>query len=375
LWIVTPDASSYPDAWWLPRALRRRRHPEPPPAPPRAKPAAPPKAETRKPEAARPPAREPEPEAVTAVHTESTGPTVVEPRPPAPAAAEAATPPPPAAPPPPAEVPPREPGPAFIGPLESALRQPLFVIVPFLVLLGLAAVVGLARNPTYTSKARISVGRVDVPAYTFEGVVQGNATLASGYARAIGAAAVLTDAAKQAGVTPEEAAGRLSATPVPGSTLIRVDAHGPNAKSSTRLANAGARALIDYVSRTQKDLKSTGLVAEYRKARLHQTVLRRRLTRLISARHPKRAVVDKARVDLDLAGVRSRSFRDQLTISDLNSANGSPLQLLVPANGASSDRNSNLQQILLIGGGAGLVLGFALALLMSNRRLLRRRPT
>ena len=76
----------------------------------------------------------------------------------------------------------------FVGPLESVFRYPLFAIVPVvaLVLAGLA--VGLLRSPVYTAEARISVGRVDVPAYTLQGVTVGNSTLAASYARALGGA-------------------------------------------------------------------------------------------------------------------------------------------------------------------------------------------
>jgi len=47
------------------------------------------------------------------------------------------------------------------------------------------------------------------------------------------------------------------------------------------------------------------------------------------------------------------------------------LQLVVPASTADSDKSSVLQQSLLIGLVAGLVLGFALALLRANWYLVR----
>src|SRR5436305_9412143 len=78
-------------------------------------------------------------------------------------------------------------GPAFRGPLESVLLAPLAVMLPIIVLVGVAVAAGLLRSPVYSSEARINVGLADVPAFTLQGTTMGNATLAASYARAIGA--------------------------------------------------------------------------------------------------------------------------------------------------------------------------------------------
>src|SRR2546423_10055979 len=78
--------------------------------------------------------------------------------------------------------PPKQP---FVGPLESVIRNPIAAVVPVVVLVGIALLIGLSRSPTYTAESRVSVGRVDVPAFTLQNVVAGNQALAAGYARAI----------------------------------------------------------------------------------------------------------------------------------------------------------------------------------------------
>src|SRR3954471_1076132 len=115
------------------------------------------------------------------------------------------------------------PGPTFRGPLESMLLHPGLVIVPVLLCVGLALFVGLVRSPTYSAQARINVGRADVPAYTLQGTTIGNATLAASDARAVPALAVTQAAARAGKVSLADASEQISGSPVPGSTLIRID--------------------------------------------------------------------------------------------------------------------------------------------------------
>src|SRR4051795_7333690 len=130
---------------------------------------------------------------------------------------------------PPYDPPPTTP---FVGPLESVIRHPFAAALPVVFLVAVALVIGLTRSPKYVSEARISVGRVDVPAFTLQNVVTGNQALASGYARAISARRVLTDAGKRIRIGPDQAADRLTASTIPGSTLIRVDGTGHSVRDA-----------------------------------------------------------------------------------------------------------------------------------------------
>ena len=138
-----------------------------------------------------------------------------------------------------------------------------------------------------------------------------------------------------------------------------------------RLANAGARALISYITRTESAQRDQSLTARYRAARRREIAVNRRVNALRD-KPGRAAALQAAFVDAELARLELESIRGQIRTATEGAGDRSSLQLLVPADDASSDRNEKLQQLLLIGGGAGLVLGFALALLVANRRLLRR---
>ncbi|MGH2837652.1 MAG: hypothetical protein ACRDJY_04790 [Thermoleophilaceae bacterium] len=266
--------------------------------------------------------------------------------------------------------PPEPPGPAFVGPLESVFRYPLLALVPVvaLVLVGLA--VGLLRSPVYTAEARVSVGRVDVPAYTLQGVTVGNTTLAASYARALGAPSVVDRAARAAGISPDEARGNLAASQIPNSTLIRIEAEGDSAAQAERLANAAAVQLIQYVTRLNVRQQDDTQLARFRRAQARAERARTRLLR-IARRRPDSQAAEEARLDLQTAQLHARSVGARVLQATAAPSAENLLQLVVPAADADSDKGSVLQESLLIGLAAGIVLGFALAMLRANWTLIR----
>lgn len=258
----------------------------------------------------------------------------------------------------------------FAGPLESALRYPLIALLPVVVLVVAALIIGLVRDPHYTSQARVSVGRVDVPAYTLQGVVVGNSTLAAGYARAITAQPVVAAAAQATQLSEAKVRSRLEASPVPGSTLIRVDAEGDSAAGALELANAGAKGLIAYIEQLERDQQQTGLLAEYRKSRGLVDEARERFTQLQEADDEDTSRVRQARVDLELARLKTSGLKNRVRFDTAGESGlASVLQLLAPAAEADSDRSSILQRLILIAVAAGAVLGAGLSLVRANRGL------
>lgn len=270
------------------------------------------------------------------------------------------------------------PRPPFRTPVESALRHPLLVVIPMLLLVALGAAVGLLRDPQYVANARINVGRADVPAYTLQGVTIGNSTLAGSYARAAEAPAVLERAARAVGVSVADAREQIYATPVPESTLINVAAAGDSEEQAQDLANSAARGLIAYVTRLNARQQDARILDRYRAAQRRTDAARLKLARL-EARLPRSSnIVENARLDLLTLQLRSQSLSTRVVQSMVGTAVVSPprrsLQLVVPAATASSDFSSKLQRTMLIGLAAGVVLGLLLALLRANAALLRRRP-
>jgi capsular polysaccharide biosynthesis protein len=260
--------------------------------------------------------------------------------------------------------------PRTAGPLEAFLRHPFLTILPILLGVAIALAVGLQRDPVYTSKARITVGRVDVPAYTLQDVVIGNQALASSYARVISTAPVVRSTSQSTGLSQGQVRSKLSATFIPQSTLIQVEAEGGDSREAVTLANAGARSLITYVQRVNSSTKGGDLLARFSRARSEAARLQRRVTALERSRAPQRQI-ERARVEVAAARLRASNLANVYRGSNSDPASGSPLKLIAPAASASSDRNSMLQRLLLIGLAAGLVVGLGLALLRANRGRLR----
>jgi capsular polysaccharide biosynthesis protein len=263
------------------------------------------------------------------------------------------------------------PPPPIRGPLESLLRHPRLVLVPVILLVAAAIAVGLLRTPVFKAEARINVGRADVPAYTLQGVTIGNATLAASYARALAAPSVLQAGAKAAGLTTAEARERLSGSQVPRSTLIRVEGQGSTNREARRLANGSAAGLIRYVTKLNARQQDTGLLGRYRRAQRETDRQRRRVASLTRRNGARSRVVERARLDLLTAQLRSQTLSTRV-VQNGEQPMQNLLQLVVPATHATSDRTSVLSRLVLIALAAGILIGLALALLRTNADLLRR---
>jgi capsular polysaccharide biosynthesis protein len=261
--------------------------------------------------------------------------------------------------------------PRFRGPLEAIFLHPLLAIAPVVLLVAAAVVAGLGRTPVHTAEARINVGRADVPAYTLQGTTIGNSTLAASYARAVPAAPVVIAAAKAGRTSLAVARAALTGSPVPGSTLIRVDADADSSRQAQAMANAAARSLITYVVELNGRQRPRGLVTSYRRAQRRTDDARNNFERL-SRRLPKSSpAVESARLDLLAAQLRSQALSTRVLQSRVTPAVPNQLQLIQPATSSTSDRRSMLGRLALIGLAAGIVLGIGLALLRANADLLR----
>jgi hypothetical protein len=265
--------------------------------------------------------------------------------------------------------------PSLVGPVEAVVRSPILALAPIVLLVFLAVVVAGLRSPVYSSQASVNVGRVDVPAFTLQGVTIGNATLALGYARFISAPPVVAAAAQAAHLSDDEAASKLEASPVPNSTLIVVRANGSSKAQSEQLANGAALGLIRYVRALTARQQQSGVLAGYRDA---LAATQRRLEILQSLQRTHRAsspLVQQANLDYQTAKLREQSLGQRYLSQEVSPSPQNLLQLAVPATDASSDLVSVLEKAILIAIAVGLVLGVALALWVANRPLLIRLRT
>jgi uncharacterized protein involved in exopolysaccharide biosynthesis len=234
------------------------------------------------------------------------------------------------------------------------------------------------RASVYTAESRLAVGRVDTTPGSLSTFAVAAQALAAQYARTVGAEGVVTRAARRLDIPPVEVAGRISATPIPQSPVVKVSAVGRSADAASRLANAAAAGLIGYTTALNRSNPDTPrLLAQYRQASARVYDLRRQLgdarkrNAAASTRRTRRRV-DALRVDLSVAQLRLDSIRAAYNSTMSSQASTSLLQVLAPARGATSDRSRYVQTLGFIGFAVGAAVGLALAMLLASARVRRR---
>jgi capsular polysaccharide biosynthesis protein len=264
---------------------------------------------------------------------------------------------------------PRDDRPPLVGSLEAVVRHPLLASMPLVVLVAAALFFGLTREPTYTAHARLSVGSVNVPAYVLQTVILGNQTLAASYARAVENPRVVSFAARRAGLPKATVRNDLSATAVPESTLIRIDADADSRAKAIKLANFGALALTTYLAKVNRVTEPARLLRKFRRAQDRVEVTRSAVRRAYKRRKPDE--IRRARVRYQAATLETTDLGERYRASQVNGAPAQAVKPIAPAVDASSDRDSMLERLLLIAAAAGLIVGVALALLAANWGRLR----
>ncbi len=138
--------------------------------------------------------------------------------------------------------------PQRLSPAEAVRRHPLLFAGPVALLLVLAAVVGLTRDPVYTASSRLGIVRVDVTAPgALTGFALAGQALAETYSQAIKAQDVIESTARKSGRDTEYVATHVSATPVPQTPVFRVQAWANGDGAAKKLANAASTALLEFI--------------------------------------------------------------------------------------------------------------------------------
>jgi hypothetical protein len=258
-------------------------------------------------------------------------------------------------------------------------RHKLLTVAPAIGLLVLALAAGLLRSPTYTAEARLNVGRVDVQTESIPGFVDSVQSLAASYSRFIDAEGVVNPVASEIGRTPADVSGSISASPIPESPLIRLEATGDSEAGAVKLADATANSLIAYVqvlNRTNED--ADRLLTDFReaslelgKARAEQRVIERDYEQ--SPTPANANALDEAQAEVAQLRLRADTLGRQYqeSVQGLGSAN--VLSVVNPATVSSDDRMSVLQRLAFVALVGGLLAGAALATAVANWSKPRRR--
>jgi uncharacterized protein involved in exopolysaccharide biosynthesis len=274
-----------------------------------------------------------------------------------------------------------EPAPSL---LVAALGRYKWLVLGLAILLAAAGVaIGVARKPVYTATSTVQVGQVNPNSPGFYGFAQSATALATTYSRAVTADGVLSIIHQKTGLTPEQAASRLTATPIPDGAAFNVIATGPSERSAVNLANAASVAMVSYEATHQSSGNPTGnnaaaLYNQYR-AQSRQLTHDKAVVQKLQAQtvnpitgksNPTDPALLKAQSDADVAQGRANALAAAYTQALQNQQPpGTLLSRLASALSASSDRKHKLELFGFAGLAIGLLIGGAIAVLLELRKV------
>ena len=229
------------------------------------------------------------------------------------------------------------------SPIQAVLRHPLIALLPVVLLLGAAIVVANQRKPVYNAESRVAIGSFTPSEQAAPGAAFAGTQFASAYSRAITAEAVVRPVARQTHLAPGEVSARLSATPVPDSPFLRIQATGPTAPAAEGLASAATGALMDYIRHSGgTNAQATRLLQRFRAAQAKSETAatdagraKRAVTRSPDDRSARRRL-ERAQTDLETATLRARGLRAAYLQQAQNTTSGIPVRVLNQADAAAA---------------------------------------
>ncbi len=265
---------------------------------------------------------------------------------------------------------------AGTGPLTSWRRH--WVVGLLAALLGAALGLGAAfvLPVTYTAEARVAVGAGDLTSGAIAGFPVAASQLASNYARYVNDRGVAgTD-------VPENVT--LSASQIPESNVIRIEADSADPAAARDAANRAAQTLIDTVNNSGKT-SADDVYAEFGKAAkadaAAQTELRAAqatLDKLLGQDNPSKGKLKSARADLTDAAAKAdntsltlNALRQKYTNLTTGSSTAANLLLVRSSDDLTSNRTSLLARFGLAGLAAGAAIGLIAAVAIERRRVRR----
>jgi capsular polysaccharide biosynthesis protein len=249
------------------------------------------------------------------------------------------------------------------GPFQAIVRHPLLALLPVLVLVAAALVIGEVRSPVYTSQARLGVGTLRPESSGDQPSADATNQLASTYSRAIDAEAVARRVSRKTGLPRSDILGNLSASALADSPLVKVEAKAKNKREAVGLARAGSDALIRYVSSVAgAGTSDAQLLQRFKDAQEKASAAEAAVTD--SSGDAK----DKAEADFEAASLKAKALKLAYVQQTQGSGGGQPLRVLNPAERASSDQTKKLRLYLVVGALAGILAGVALATARAARQ-------
>ena len=248
------------------------------------------------------------------------------------------------------------------------------VLICVLVCAGVGAAAALVRTPDYTATSKLAVGRIDISSPgALSGYAVATEALATGYSRTVTSRAVAKAVSAKTGVPVDEIQSHVLGTPIPESPVFKVEATSTDEKQAVALANASGHALIAYSARLNRsDPDSDRLYAQYRRAVFERKQAKREVKGAEAASESQEGTaeqdeIDVARSELAAASLRVEAIGRAYSTSVQGQAATQLIQVISPADEATSDRRSTFLIYTLLGFVVGLLIGGALAFARESR--------
>jgi uncharacterized protein involved in exopolysaccharide biosynthesis len=255
------------------------------------------------------------------------------------------------------------------GPLTAWRRHWVLGVVAALLGAALGAAAAFVAPVTYTAEARVAVGSGDLTSGAIAGFPVAASQLASNYARYVNNRGVAgTD-------VPDNVT--LSASQIPESNVIRVEAESADPAAAQAAANSAAQALVDAVNGSGK--ATTDEV--YAASQTELAAAQHDLDNLLGKDNPSKADVKDARASVTEAatkaadtGARANAIKQRYTNLVAGTSTAANLLLIRTADALESNRTSMLARLGLAGLAVGAALGLVAAVVLERRRSRRSAP-
>lgn len=284
--------------------------------------------------------------------------------------------------------------PRYVAPGRSALLHWRLVVAITALTTAIGLGYGIIKSPLYSAESMLYVGKTISPSNpnAVAGLPAASQTIAGDYARLISTQPVIADASKRLG-HPQHLGGTISATQIPQSSEIRVDATAGSQSAALRLANAAALAMIDSVNQinqtSQNQLKQ--LQDQYASVKKAMSVLQNQidtdqaqLQALTNA--GKGGSAEGTQLTNEIGNLNSQLAADTLQANSIQTeyendytpfqSDSQAISLVGPPSSRGSDRRTTLEIGGIAGLFGGLIIGTTVASLRDLRedRSHRRRP-
>ncbi|WP_432531357.1 Wzz/FepE/Etk N-terminal domain-containing protein [Kineococcus auxinigenes] len=243
---------------------------------------------------------------------------------------------------------------------------------------ALGVAVAYARTPTYTGEARVTVGSESLDARVVAGYSQAATQLASDISRYVNDQQAVDGLAPLLGPDAEEISS-IIASPIPESSVIRIEVFAKDPDTAARGAQAVAQQLTDQVNAVTGESGEV-LLQQYTElsnqvATAEQVAAQTKATfdALIgegadeAELAPARAAAEQAATALDVLEVQQSALGQRYREVVTSTPSAAGLRVVQEGRLAGSDRTSRIQQYGLAGALLGALLALVLAVVLDRR--------